>query len=76
MIRLFAGRPLLVVSGDKDANCPLEGAKLAFAAAEEAYEKAGAKDRLRILVAKDTGHTITNEQREAILDWLEKWLTQ
>jgi dienelactone hydrolase len=74
MIRLFAGRPLLILSGDTDPNCPLEGAKLAFAAAEEAYKAKGAEDRLKIVVAKDTGHKVTNEQRKEALDWLEKWL--
>ena len=33
MICLFAGRPLLILNGDLDPNCPLGGAKLAFAAA-------------------------------------------
>jgi len=74
MIRLFAGRPLLILSGDGDPNCPLEGAKLAFAAAEAAYKEKDASDRLRINVAKDTGHRVTNEQRQEALDWLEKWL--
>ncbi len=37
MIRLFAGRPLLILNGDRDPNCPLEGAKIAFAAAEAAF---------------------------------------
>jgi len=74
MIRLFAGRPLLILSGDKDQNCPIEGAKLAFAAAEEAYKKAKAEDRLKIMVAKDSGHTVTAEQRKAALEWFEKWL--
>jgi dienelactone hydrolase len=74
MIRLFAGRPLLVVSGDQDPNCPLEGAKIAFAAAEEAHRQAGTSDRLKILVAKDTAHKVTDEQSEAALDWLARWL--
>ncbi len=74
MIRLFAGRPLLVLSGEKDKNCPLEGAKLAFAAAERAYKDAKAEDRLKIVVAKGAGHTVTAEQRKAALEWLEKWL--
>src|SRR5204862_2681448 len=74
MIRLFAGRPLLILSGDTDPNCPLEGAKLAFAAAEEAYKAKDASDKLKIMVAKDSGHTVTNDQKKAALDWLEKWL--
>jgi len=74
MIRLFADRPLLILSGDKDANCPIEGAKIAFAAAEEAYKALGAEDKLKIMVAKDSGHTATTEQKKAALDWFEKWL--
>jgi dienelactone hydrolase len=74
MIRLFAGRPLLILNGEQDANCPLEGAKLAFAAAEEAYQRAGASDRLSILVAKGVGHRVTDDQRQAALAWFDKWL--
>jgi dienelactone hydrolase len=74
MLRLFAGRPLLILSGETDPNCPLEGAKLAFAAAEEAYRAKGAEEKLKVMVAKGVGHRVTNEQRTAALDWLEKWL--
>jgi dienelactone hydrolase len=74
MIRLFAGRPLLILSGDRDPNCPLEGAKIAFAAAEAAYREAGASDKLKIMVAPDTGHKVTTEQRKAAFAWLTKWL--
>ena len=70
MIRLFAGRPLLIVGGDRDPNCPIGGAREAFAAAEAAYRDAGASDRLRILVAEGVGHTVTREQRDAALEWV------
>lgn len=74
MIRLFAGRPLLILNGDLDPNCPLGGAKLAFASAEAAYRDAGAAEKLKIMVATDTPHKVTDEQRQAALDWLVKWL--
>jgi dienelactone hydrolase len=74
MLRLFAGRPLLILNGENDSNCPLGGAKVAFASAEEAYKKAEANDHLKIMVAKGAGHTVTAEQRQAALDWFEKWL--
>jgi dienelactone hydrolase len=74
MIRLFAGRPLLVLSGDQDPNCPLEGAKIAFASAEAAYRQAGTSDRLKILVAERTAHKVTDDQSEAALGWLARWL--
>jgi dienelactone hydrolase len=72
MIRLFAGRPLLILSGEKDANCPLPGAKLAFAEAEKAFKDAS--DKLRIMAAPGVGHSVTAEQRRAAFDWFEKWL--
>jgi len=74
MLRLLAGRPLLIVSGELDPNCPLEGARLAFAAAERAYNEAGASDRLQIDVAAGVAHRVTSQQEKLILDWLERWL--
>ena len=40
MLRLFAGRPLLILNGELDANCPIGGAKVAFAEAEKAFAAA------------------------------------
>ncbi len=74
MLRLMAGRPLLILNGDQDPNCPIEGARLAFASAEAAYRAAGAADKLKIMVAEGVGHKVTAEQRRAALDWLAKWL--
>jgi dienelactone hydrolase len=74
MIRLFAGRPLLILNGELDPNCPLGGAELAFAAARDAFQEAGCSDRLEINVAKGVGHTVTPEQRTAALDWFVRWL--
>lgn len=74
MIRLFAGRPLLILNGEKDLNCPLKGAEIAFNEAKTAFEKAGASDRLKIMVAKDSGHTIPPDQAKAAIDWFVQWL--
>jgi fermentation-respiration switch protein FrsA (DUF1100 family) len=59
MLRLFADRPLLILNGERDPNCPIEGAEVAFAAAETAFKGAGTPDRLRVMVAKGAGHTVT-----------------
>jgi dienelactone hydrolase len=72
MLRLFAGRPLLIVGGTKDGNCPYGGAKLAIASAERAYKEAGAEDRLRVNI-EEVGHTVTPAQREAAMEWFERW---
>jgi dienelactone hydrolase len=74
MVRLFAPRPLLILNGELDPNCPLGGAKLAFAAAEQSYRAAGASDHLKILVAPAAGHKVTDEQLQAAIDWFVTWL--
>jgi dienelactone hydrolase len=74
MIRLFAGRPLLILNGETDGNCPLPGARLAFAAAENAFKEAGSSAKLRIMVAEGAGHRVTPEQRQAAFLWFERWL--
>jgi dienelactone hydrolase len=74
MIRLFAGRALFVDNGEKDVNCPIAGAKLAFAAAEEAFARAKCKDKLTIDVAAGVPHQVTAEQRKAAIAFCAKWL--
>jgi predicted esterase len=73
MLRLFAGRYLLICNGEKDDKCPIGGARLAFAEAEKAFKAAGTPERLRIMVA-DVGHTVTAEQRKTALEWFAKYL--
>lgn len=73
MLRLFAGRALLIVNGTKDKNCPYGGAEAAIAAAQRAFDEAKAKDKLKVMIA-DVGHQVTAEQRAAALDWFERWL--
>ena len=74
LIRLFAGRALLIANGELDGNCPIEGAKLAFKATEDAFAKANAKNKLKILVAEKVGHKVTEDQRKATLEWFSLWL--
>jgi dienelactone hydrolase len=76
MLPLFAGRALLIVSGDQDPNCPYEGAKRAIASAEEAFKAAGCPEKLKVLVAEGVGHKVTPEQQAAALAWFEHWLAR
>ncbi len=74
MIRLFADRPLLILNGELDPNCPIEGAEIAFDAARAAYQEKHAADRLEINVARGVAHTVTPAQRTLALDWFVRWL--
>lgn len=74
LLRLAAGRPMLILNGELDPNCPLEGAKLAIEEATRAYKKAGAADKLKVMIAPGVKHQVTSQQRQAALEWFEKWL--
>ncbi len=74
MMPLFAPRPLYIGNGEKDPNCPIKGARLAFAAAEKAYAAKDASDRLKIDVAEGVAHKVTDEQRADSIDWCVRWL--
>ncbi|MFO0959836.1 MAG: dienelactone hydrolase family protein [Isosphaeraceae bacterium] len=74
MLRLFAGRPLLILNGEEDPNCPIGGAEVAFRSARKAYEEQGASDRLRIHVAPKVAHQVTSEQAKEARDWFVRWL--
>lgn len=76
LLPLFAtkSRALFIANGDQDPNCPIEGARIAIRAAEDAYTKAGAKDRLVVRVNAGVGHKVTDEDHKAALAFCAKWL--
>lgn len=74
MLEAIAPRPLLILNGEKDDRCPMEGVRRCYDAAEAEYRKAGALDRLKLIVAPDTGHAVTADQRTAALEWFDRWL--
>ncbi|AMV23216.1 esterase [Gemmata sp. SH-PL17] len=76
LLPLFAAnsRALFIANGDMDPNCPVEGAKIAMRAAENAYAKANAKDRLVVRVNAGVGHKVTDDDRKAAIEFCTKWL--
>lgn len=74
MMRLFAPRPLLLLSTEKDQNCPLGGAELAFDAATNAYRAANAADKLNIDVAPNEPHRFTPQHIALAIGWFKRWL--
>jgi dienelactone hydrolase len=74
MIRLFAGRPLLLLSTEKDQNCPLGGAQIAFDAAMNAYSSINALNKLKIDIAPNEPHRFTPQHTAMAISWFKKWL--
>ncbi len=76
LLPLFAtgARALFIANGDMDGNCPVEGAKIAIKAAEDAFAKIGAKDRLVVRVNAGVGHKVTDDDRKAAIEFCVRWL--
>lgn len=74
MLPLIAPRPLLVINGDSDPNTPLPGVREAAAAAEQAYQQAGAENRFSLRIQEKTGHQVRPESERAAIEWFVKWL--
>jgi len=74
MIRLFAPRPLLILSKDKDPNNPYPGAQIGFAAATEAYKAQKAPDNLNLVIQPNLGHVFNDEDTWISIAWFEKYL--
>jgi dienelactone hydrolase len=74
MIRLFAPRPLLLLSTEKDQNCPLGGAQLVFDAATNAYLTAAAADKIKIDIAANEPHRFIPKHMAMTIEWFKKWL--
>lgn len=74
MIRLFAPRPLLLLSTEKDQNCPLPGAQLVFESAAQAYRSKNALDKLQVDIEPNEPHRFTAKHIEMTVAWFKKWL--
>jgi dienelactone hydrolase len=74
MIRLFSPRPLLLLNTENDQNCPLPGAKIAFASALKAYEADHAIDKLMFDVEPNEPHRTTPRHLDMMIAWFVRWL--
>jgi dienelactone hydrolase len=74
MLPLIAPRPLIVLSGTQDPRNAIKGVELAIAAAQKAYDGAGATDHLKFApanVGHNGGYAPFHEQAIA---WMVQWL--
>jgi len=73
----IAPRPLLVLSGELDPRCPLEGVRQAVVAAEAEYRQVGAPPAtVRWFVDKGIGHEMTPAMWEEIENFFVEHLLQ
>jgi len=74
VVGLIAPRPLLTLTGDRDAGSPADGVRIINAFQEHLYRLYGKAENFRGLVYKGVGHEYTPEMWQETLKWLEKHL--
>jgi pimeloyl-ACP methyl ester carboxylesterase len=74
LLPLFAGRALFAANGEIDGHCPLPGVEIAFRSADEAFTRAGGREKLDLRVAKGVAHELTPPHRAAAVEFCVKWL--
>ena len=71
---VVAPRPLLVVAGECDSQCPVHAVEQAYATAQETYATQGAAPHVRLQVFQGVGHRANEAMRRAANLWLDKYL--
>lgn len=72
IVGLIAPRPLLTLTGDRDAGSPIDGVRKINAFQEHLYRLYGREDDFRGVVYPGAGHVYTPEMWQETLRWLRK----
>ncbi|KAH9300041.1 hypothetical protein KI387_011624, partial [Taxus chinensis] len=73
-IQSIVSRPLLILNGEKDPRCPVEGLEEPISRAKEAYSKANSSDKFKFIAETGIGHWMTPFMVKEASDWFEKFL--
>jgi hypothetical protein len=74
VVGLIAPRPLLTLTGDKDAGSPVDGVRLINAFQEYLYKLYEKPENFQGLIYNRIGHEYTPEMWQETLNWLKKHL--
>ena len=74
VVALISPRPLLTLTGDKDAGSPADGVRIINAFEKYLYRLYGEPENFRGLLYEGIGHEYTPEMWEETLKWLKKHL--
>lgn len=73
-IPMIAPRPMLILTGEKDARCPLEGLRIPKLRAEQAYENASCPEKFKVIAERGIWHRMTPSMVKEASDWFDRYL--
>ncbi|GAB4814129.1 hypothetical protein N2152v2_001175 [Parachlorella kessleri] len=71
---LIAPRPLLIIKGETDPRCPLQGVEVALVPTRATYAALGAADKVQLFVEAGVGHECTATMWAHASSWLDTHL--
>lgn len=74
VMALLAPRPFLALTGDRDAGSPPEGMKTLDTILTGHYTALGHKDRFQSIVYPNTGHVYTDDMKDKMGAWFDRFL--
>ena len=74
VITLIAPRPILFLTGDKDAGSPIDGVQTIESVVCKAYKLFGQENQFKSVVYPGVGHDYTRNMWERMLKWMDKHL--
>lgn len=70
----LAPRPLLIINGELDERCPIEGLKTAMDAVRKIYHYHMAHDCFTYRIEKGIGHKVTPDMLSTTCSWIAQHL--
>jgi len=71
---MIAPRPFLALTGDSDSGSPLSGIRVLEDKLREVYDLYDRREYFESVVYENTGHVYTDEMKERMLDWFDRYL--
>ena len=74
VVALIAPRPILFLTGDKDAGSPVDGVRTIESTVCKAYKLYARENQFESVIYRGVGHEYTRTMWERMLKWLDKHL--
>eukprot|EP00238_Polyblepharides_amylifera_P011876 CAMPEP_0196591416 /NCGR_PEP_ID=MMETSP1081-20130531/69536_1 /TAXON_ID=36882 /ORGANISM="Pyramimonas amylifera, Strain CCMP720" /LENGTH=284 /DNA_ID=CAMNT_0041914771 /DNA_START=437 /DNA_END=1291 /DNA_ORIENTATION=+ len=71
---LIAPRPLLVINGELDNRCPMEGLTEPMETTRQEYSRMKSGDNFKFYIEKGVGHQITERMEKEADKWFDRFL--
>ncbi|KAL7590253.1 hypothetical protein Lser_V15G39463 [Lactuca serriola] len=73
-VPLIAPRPLLLLNGEEDPRCPMEGLDVTILTTQKAFEDAQCLNHFKVIAEVGIGHQMTSSMVKETSDWFDKFL--